>query len=64
MSGSQKNGKVFVDVEDAKGGNKETLEADCVLVSIGRRPYTENLGLDKVGVQMDDRGRVKIDKYF
>ncbi|KAI3650479.1 hypothetical protein MP228_003960 [Amoeboaphelidium protococcarum] len=64
LSGQKKDGKVLVDVEDAKGGNQQTLEADAVLVSIGRRPYTDNLGLKEVGVEMDDRGRVKIDKYF
>lgn len=64
LQGAKRDGKVFVDVEPAKGGAKETLEADAVLVSIGRRPYTEGLGLKEAGVQMDDRGRVKIDKYF
>lgn len=62
LSGQKKDGKVLVDVEDAKGGKQQTLEADAVLVSIGRRPYTDNLGLKEVGVEMDDRGRVKIDK--
>lgn len=64
LSGTQKDGKVYVDVENSKGGNKETLDADAVLVSIGRKPYTENLGLKEVGVEMDNRGRVVIDKHF
>src|SRR5690606_22849774 len=46
-----KNG-VSLTVEPAKGGEAETLEADVVLVAIGRRPYTEGLGLDSVGVAL------------
>jgi dihydrolipoamide dehydrogenase len=51
-------------VEPAKGGAAETVEADVVLVSIGRVPYTEGLGLDEVGVKRDERGRVVVDHYF
>src|SRR5436190_23784427 len=40
------------------------LEADAVLVSIGRRPYTENLGLENAGIEVDERGRIKIDSQF
>lgn len=53
-----------VTVEPAKGGDEEKIKADVVLVAIGRTPYTEGLGLDKVGVQMDDRGRIKINHDF
>ncbi|CAH2075375.1 unnamed protein product, partial [Iphiclides podalirius] len=55
---------VKVDVESAKGGKKETLECDVVLVSIGRRPYTKGLGLEKVGIALDDRGRVPVNNKF
>ncbi|OZJ04791.1 Dihydrolipoyl dehydrogenase, mitochondrial [Bifiguratus adelaidae] len=58
------NGVVKVDVEAAKGGNAETLEADVVLVSIGRRPFTEGLGLENVGIEVDNRGRIVIDSEF
>ena len=44
-------------VEPVKGGAAETLKADIVLLSIGRRPYTEGLGLEEVGVALDDRKR-------
>ncbi|RIB20386.1 dihydrolipoyl dehydrogenase [Gigaspora rosea] len=64
IDASKKDGKVFVNVEPAKGGAKETLEANVVLVSIGRRPYTENLGLENVGIEVDDKGRIKIDSQF
>ncbi|MBO6756508.1 MAG: dihydrolipoyl dehydrogenase [Roseibium sp.] len=53
-----------VTVEPASGGDAETLAADIVLVAIGRRPFTEGLGLDTVGVALDDRGRVKIDGHY
>lgn len=53
-----------VTVEPAKGGDAETLEADVVLVSIGRVPYTDGLGLEDVGVELDERGRVRTDGHF
>ncbi|HAT87713.1 dihydrolipoyl dehydrogenase [Cohaesibacter gelatinilyticus] len=53
-----------VAIESVKTGKAEELEADVVLVAIGRRPYTDGLGLDAVGVQLDDRGRVVTDGHF
>jgi dihydrolipoamide dehydrogenase len=54
-----------VKVEPAAGGGAaETLEADIVLVAIGRVPYTEGLGLEGVGVKKDNRGRVIVDEHF
>ncbi|KAJ3035050.1 dihydrolipoamide dehydrogenase precursor [Rhizophlyctis rosea] len=58
------NGKIDVVVEPAKGGAQETLEVDVVLVAIGRRPFTEGLGLKEVGVETDNRGRVVTDAEF
>ena len=55
---------VQLTVEPAKGGPAETLHADVVLVSIGRRPYTANLGLAEAGVAMDERGFIKIDPHY
>src|SRR5262249_54555041 len=51
-------------IEPAAGGAAETIEADVVLVCIGRVPYTEGLGLKEAGVALDDRGRVHIDAHF
>jgi dihydrolipoamide dehydrogenase len=51
-------------IDPAAGGKAETLEADVVLVSIGRVPYTEGLGLKEAGVALDNRGRVQIDPHF
>jgi dihydrolipoamide dehydrogenase len=53
-----------VKVEPAAGGAAETLEADIVLVAIGRVPYTDGLGLESVGVKKDNRGRVVVDPHF
>ncbi|VVC97248.1 dihydrolipoyl dehydrogenase [Leptidea sinapis] len=65
VTGVKKEGAgVKVEVEAAKGGNKETLDCDVVLISIGRRPYTKGLGLDKVGIALDDRGRVPVNNKF
>jgi dihydrolipoamide dehydrogenase len=53
-----------VTVEPAAGGNAETLEADVVLVSIGRRPNTDGLGLDKIGIELNQRGQIETDHDF
>jgi dihydrolipoamide dehydrogenase len=58
-----KNG-VTLTVEPAAGGAAETIEADVVLVAIGRRAFTEKLGLDAVGVATDNRGRVVTNAHF
>jgi dihydrolipoamide dehydrogenase len=55
---------VTLTVESAKGGDSETLEADVVLVSIGRRPNTEGLGLDKAGLKTNQRGQIETDHDF
>ena len=51
-------------VEPAAGGKAETIEADVVLVAIGRVPYTEGLGLEEAGVAKDNRGRVTVDAHY
>jgi len=58
-----KKGGATITVEPAAGGEAKTIEADIVLVAIGRRPNTDGLGLDKAGVATD-RGRVVIDDHF
>jgi len=65
VTGIDTSGKTLkVKVEPAAGGTAETLEADIVLVAIGRVPYTDGLGLEAVGVKKDNRGRVVIDSHF
>jgi dihydrolipoamide dehydrogenase len=53
-----------VTIEPAAGGVTETIEADVVLVSIGRRPNTEGLGLEAAGLEVNKRGQVEIDHDF
>jgi dihydrolipoamide dehydrogenase len=53
-----------VTIEPAKGGAAETMQADVVLVAIGRRPYVSGVGLEMAGVERDEKGRVKTDSHF
>lgn len=65
VTGIKKNGAAqVVTVEPAQGGEAETIEADVVLVAIGRIPYTEGLGLGHAGVSLDKRGRVIVDEHY
>jgi dihydrolipoamide dehydrogenase len=63
-SAKKTNKGVTLTLEPAAGGAAEELKADAVLVSIGRRPYTDGLGLAEAGVALDDRKRVKVDAHF
>uniref|UniRef100_A0AAQ4QCV5 Dihydrolipoyl dehydrogenase n=1 Tax=Gasterosteus aculeatus aculeatus TaxID=481459 RepID=A0AAQ4QCV5_GASAC len=58
------DGKIDVAVEAAAGGKNETLTCDVLLVCIGRRPFTQNLGLDSVGIELDNRGRIPVNNRF
>ena len=66
VAGVDASGKTLkVKVESAAGGGAaETLEADIVLVAVGRVPYTEGLGLEALGVKQDHRGRVIVDGHY
>ena len=64
VTGVEKSkGGASVTFEPVKGGDAETIEADIVLISTGRRPYTDSLGLDAVGVEVE-RGKVKTDGHW
>jgi dihydrolipoyl dehydrogenase len=60
---SDKSG-VTLQLEAAAGGAASELKADIVLVAIGRRPYTDGLGLQEIGVALDDKRRVKVDARY
>ncbi|HEY1143860.1 MAG TPA: dihydrolipoyl dehydrogenase [Sphingomicrobium sp.] len=65
VTGAQVKGDtVSLTVEPAAGGTAETIEADAVLVSIGRRPNTEGLGLETIGLQTNKRGQIETDHQF
>ncbi|WP_062343959.1 dihydrolipoyl dehydrogenase [Novosphingobium sp. CCH12-A3] len=57
-------GRATLTVEPAKGGEAATIEADCVLVAIGRRPNVDGLGLDKIGLELNARGQIETDHDF
>jgi dihydrolipoamide dehydrogenase len=56
--------KLKASVEPAAGGAAEAIEADVALIAIGRVPFTQGLGLDGVGVALDNRGRVAVDAHY
>jgi dihydrolipoamide dehydrogenase len=64
IKADRKGDTVTLTVEPAAGGAAETIEADVVLVSIGRRPNTDSLALDKAGLQTNQRGQVETDHEF
>jgi len=65
VTGVEIKGKTMaITMEPAAGGKKEVLGCDVVLVSIGRKPYTEGLGLESVGIKLDERGRIPVDGHF
>ncbi|CEJ93424.1 Putative Dihydrolipoyl dehydrogenase [[Torrubiella] hemipterigena] len=64
VSGDDSGANINLQVDSAKGGKPESLDAEVVLVAIGRRPYTEGLGLENIGMQLDERGRVIIDSEY
>merc|ERR1740137_504234 len=56
----KEGGKITVSVESVKDGKVDTIEADVLLVCVGRRPFTNNLGLEELGIEKDDRGRIPV----
>ena len=61
---SVKGGKAKVTYKLKKDDSEATLDADCVLVATGRRPYTDGLGLEALGVEMEKGGQVKTDDHW
>ncbi|KAG0719403.1 Dihydrolipoyl dehydrogenase, mitochondrial [Chionoecetes opilio] len=64
LSASREGGVIKVAVETVKSGKKEELECDSLLVCVGRRPYTNNLGLEELGVEKDAKGRIPVNSRF
>lgn len=65
VTGAKQNkSSVTLNLEPAAGGASETLKADVVLVAIGRRPFTEGLGLDVIGLRLDEKGRIPVQHGF
>lgn len=64
VASRKEGGKVVLDLEASKGGKEETIDADVVLVATGRRPHTDGLGLENLGITMDKAGRIDVDEQF
>ncbi len=64
MSTTAKAKEVILTHEAVAGGAADTMYAEIVLLAVGRRPYTEGLGLEEVGVALDDRKRIVVDSHF
>ena len=62
VMGSKEDAKVFITKRNSE--EKSELSADYCMIAIGRRPYTENLGLEKVGIIQDDKGRINVDEHL
>jgi len=60
----QDDGTLTARLEPNSGGDMELVDADVVLVAVGRKPFTEGLGLEAVGVSLDERGRVRTDLHY
>lgn len=65
VTGAKTSSKsVTLSVEPAQGGAPESLTCSVVLIAVGRKPHTQGLGLDALGVEMDERGRIKTGRNF
>src|SRR5205085_7168372 len=60
----QDDGSLTVRLEPAAGGDMALIDADVALVAIGRKPFTQGLGLEAAGVALDDRGRIEVSDHY
>ena len=56
--------RLVITTEAVEGGDPEQMKADVMLVAVGRRPYTEGLGLENLGLKADNHGRIEVDRHF
>jgi dihydrolipoamide dehydrogenase len=56
--------RLLVTTQAVDGGDSEKMKADVLLVAVGRRPYTEGLGLEEVGLTIDNHGRIEVDRHY
>lgn len=64
VGASKHGGGITVSTESVKDGTKEDIECDVLLVCVGRRPFTQSLGLENVGIALDDRGRIPVNSHL
>jgi dihydrolipoamide dehydrogenase len=63
-NGSSKNKAVTVQFEITKDGSKQAIEADVVLVAVGRKPFSTGLGLEELGITKDERGYIQVNNHY
>nr|CAX74433.1 dihydrolipoamide dehydrogenase [Schistosoma japonicum] len=64
LSASRSGDTITVQLESVKDGKSHSIDCDTLLVCIGRRPYTSGLGLENVGIKLDQKGRIPVNKSF
>lgn len=64
VSGKNNGDNAEVTIEPVKGGAQQTLTSDVLLIATGRRPYTDKLNAEKIGLNMNKRGQIEIDEHF
>lgn len=64
VSGEIADGRARLTVEPVAGGDAQTIDSDVCLVAIGRRPFTQGLGCETVGIELNDRGMIEINDHF
>jgi dihydrolipoamide dehydrogenase len=64
VSGKNLGSSAEITYEPVKGGEQVVLKSDIVLISTGRRPYTDKLGGEKIGLKIDNKGRIEINHHF
>ena len=64
VSGKNLGDSAEVVIEPVKGGEQKTLKSDVVLIATGRRPYTDKLGGENIGLNMNKRGQIEINEHF
>ncbi|MCP5369342.1 MAG: dihydrolipoyl dehydrogenase [Rickettsiaceae bacterium] len=64
ISANKTDKNIKIEIEEVGSSKKSTLECDILLVSVGRKPYTQNLGLENIGVKLDDYGRIEVNNHF
>ena len=64
VSGKNNGDSAEITYEPVKGGDKQTIKSDIVLISTGRRPYTDKLGAENIGLQLNNRGQIEINDHF
>lgn len=64
VSATKSANQAKIIIEPASGGSKEELICETLLIAVGRKPNTQNLGLEKIGIKLDERGRIEVDQNF